>query len=160
MVIEKEYILLLGGNHPNTRVNFIKATEELNTFGHVKKLSSIYESEAWGFDSEHKFKNQALIYKTEKEPIDLLDSIHEIEKKLGRIRQNNGYEDRGIDIDILFFESNIIDLERLKIPHPLLHERAFTLEPLNEIASEFKHPIIKKSIKSLLLDLKGRKTNL
>jgi 2-amino-4-hydroxy-6-hydroxymethyldihydropteridine diphosphokinase len=80
----------------------------------------------------------------------MLEVILDIEKELGRERQYEGYSSRTIDIDILYYNENIFNLDHLVIPHPRLHKRRFTLMPLNEIASDYMHPIINRSNKELL----------
>ncbi|MFP5471243.1 MAG: 2-amino-4-hydroxy-6-hydroxymethyldihydropteridine diphosphokinase [Bacteroidia bacterium] len=145
------YYLLLGGNENNTLQLFDKAILFLSKEGNVVKKSSIHQSEAWGFKSEKLFYNQALEYKTDLPPENLLKKIHEIEISLGRIRDNSGYKDRGIDIDILLLSNESFSSENLQIPHPLLHQRAFALKPLIEICPNYVHPILQKTIAELLL---------
>ncbi len=146
--------LLLGGNIGNCKECFAKAREMLiENVGEELQISALYESEAWGFESEHKFLNQVLIYSTKLSPDAVLQQTQMIEKKLGRLAKTTiAYESRPIDIDILFYENEIVDLPYLKIPHPLLHQRRFTLMPLEEIASNFMHPVLKKHIYELLAE--------
>ena len=145
-----EYHLLLGGNLKETLQSFKEAIKLLNLTGTVIKTSKIYESEPWGYESEHRYKNQAIIFQTEILPFDLLKRTQEIEKKIGRKKtKKTGYEDRIIDIDILFAGNSLINAESLKIPHPMLHLRMFTLNPLLDISPRFIHPIFQKSIREL-----------
>jgi 2-amino-4-hydroxy-6-hydroxymethyldihydropteridine diphosphokinase len=95
--------------------------------------------------------NQVLKVKTSLTPQELIDEILKIEKSLGRERQEK-YGPRLIDIDILFFDNEVIKSKSLTIPHPQLHNRRFVLVPLNEIAPRFIHPVLKKSIAQLLLE--------
>ena len=95
------------------------------------------------------FLNQVLIIDTLLSPLEILEQIHNIENKLGRKRQSNGYESRIIDIDILFYEDLIISEEDLEIPHPRLHLRKFTLKPLAEIDGGFMHPVLKQDIDTI-----------
>ena len=146
--------LLLGGNLPETLEKFKATLLGLGAFGVVKTQSKIYTSEPWGYESENEFKNQALTFESELTPFELLTKTQAIEKDLGRDKkQSKGYSDRVIDIDILFCANLILDSEKLTIPHPMLHLRVFTLEPLNEISPELIHPKLQKSIKQLLKDL-------
>ncbi len=146
-------VLLLGCNMGD-RINYlnlaIKALEE--EVGKISNRSSIYESEPWGFDCKTSFLNQVLLIETTSPAEFLLKQIQSIETKLGRIRTKKGYEARTMDIDILFYNDLILDTERLKIPHPELHSRRFTLLPLAEILPLKVHPVFKKSLKKLLME--------
>lgn len=117
--------------------------------GPILKRSSVYETAAWGKTNQPGFLNQALQVKSALLPIELLGSCLAIEKKLGRIR-NEKWAERTIDIDIIYFDNEIIDREELKIPHPRLAERRFVLMPLVEINPEFVHPVLKKTNRELL----------
>ena len=154
MVERNTYHLLLGGNLAETVKKFKATLSELSAFGVVKAQSKIYTSEPWGYESKNEFKNQALSFESELPPFELLKRTQTIEKNLGRSKtQSKDYSDRVIDIDILFCNSLILDSETLTIPHPMLHLRVFTLEPLNEISPELIHPKLQKSIEQLLKDL-------
>lgn len=148
------YYLLLGGNLPNTLNCFDLSIDLLSEVGDLVNKSKIYKSKAWGYESKNEFKNQALEFTSILNPSELLLETQKIEKKLGRkLRYAENYEDRVIDIDILFCGDTIIESENLVIPHPLLHKRMFALEPLSEIAPNFIHTILLKTIKELLKDL-------
>jgi 2-amino-4-hydroxy-6-hydroxymethyldihydropteridine diphosphokinase len=144
--------LLLGSNLGDRSAKIANAIAYIHSScGVVLKTSSLYETEAWGFNSENKFLNQVILIDTAMQADDLLQNILNIELLLGRVRKNtDNYNSREIDIDILFFNDEIIYQQDLKIPHPLLQERRFTLLPLSEIASEIKHPVLNKTIKELL----------
>ena len=146
--------LLLGGNIGDTEMIFLKTISSLETnCGNILKKSSIYKSEAWGFKSESIFLNQVILVETNLKPEELLQKLLSIEKTMGRERgELKGYSSRVIDIDILFYDDLIITGETLKIPHPLLHKRKFTLMPLNEIAPDYIHPLLLKSITELLME--------
>lgn len=120
--------------------------------GTVLSRSSIYETEAWGFDADESFYNRILMLDTSLSPEESLKSCLKIEKLRGRERSHSGYESRIIDIDILFYDSRIIETEHLKIPHPKMHLRRFVLEPLNELIPHFEHPVFKKKVAQLLRD--------
>ena len=124
--------------------------------GKVVAKSRLYESEPWGFKSEHWFLNQVVKIETALSPDALMQELLEIEKALGRDRSvlHEGYVSRPMDLDILYFGNEIIDTQMVKVPHPRLHERRFTLLPLCDIASEFVHPIMKKTNLQLLDECK------
>lgn len=148
----------LGTNSGNKTVNLTRAIEELSlALGECVAVSSFIETEPWGFSSKNSFLNCVAEFNTDKEPFELLDITESIERKLGRTaKSSNGeYQDRTIDIDILLYGNEIINSERLTIPHPLMHRRAFVLEPLTEIAANVIHPTIKRDISQLLQDIKG-----
>lgn len=111
----------------------------------------MYQSRAWGYESKNLYFNQALVLKTNHNPQNTLDLLLDIETTLGRTRNSaEGYADRPIDIDIMFFDDLTIQTEKLCIPHPRLHLRKFCLVPLNEIVSDLEHPVFKKNIHDLL----------
>lgn len=142
--------LLLGANlgDPLKQLHLAKIEIE-ERIGHLIKESSIYESEAWGIKDQPIFFNQILIIKTSLTAEMVLKNIMKIEEDLGRIRKNK-WGSRLIDIDILYFNDDVFDSELLKIPHPYIPERNFTLVPLVEIAPNYVHPILKKTNQQLL----------
>ncbi len=146
-------VLLLGCNIGD-RINYLNlAIDALgNEVGKISDRSSIYESEPWGFDCDTSFLNQVLLVETNSSAEFLLKQVQSIETNLGRIRDKKGYEARTMDIDILFFNDLIINTDSLKIPHPEIHKRRFTLLPLSEILPSKEHPILKKTLKKLLIE--------
>lgn len=143
--------LLLGGNLGNRERIFSDTRALLNErVGKIVAHSGIYETEPWGFESDDLFWNQALELETHLSPEEVLETVHAIEREIGRIRKENQYESRVIDIDLLFFDDRIISSEALTIPHPRIVERKFVLVPLHEIAAAFIHPVFRKSIGELL----------
>jgi 2-amino-4-hydroxy-6-hydroxymethyldihydropteridine diphosphokinase len=145
-------LILLGGNEADTP-RLLQAAKELmaRVAGKVVGQSALYESTAWGFEAEHNFLNQVLEVSTNLQPLDLLHVLLRIEKDLGRTRSGaSGYASRGIDIDILFLDDQVIDTEELTVPHPRLHQRRFTLMPLNEQWPDWVHPTIGETVKELL----------
>lgn len=144
-------VLLLGSNLFDRVLMLEKARNHIRiSLGAIKKESQIYESAPWGFNSDNSFLNQTLIVETQLKPIEILGKIKIVEKKLGRVKQSVNYESRTIDIDILFYNDEIINLPNLIIPHPQLHKRKFTLVPLAEIDPILNHPVFNKSILDLL----------
>lgn len=147
-----EAYLCLGGNLGNCIETFAKAVKLLERQAiRVSKYSSIYISGAWGMEKAPDFYNQVIAIKTNYSASQLMQILLETEKKLGREReQTDTYQSRPIDIDILFFNDDLIQNPELEVPHPRLHLRRFVLEPLNEIAPGLIHPTFKKTITQLL----------
>lgn len=136
--------LSLGSNIGESKDTLQKAVEKIHDVcGEVIRQSSIFISEPWGFESEHPFLNIVIEIITSQAPLNLLKTTQEIENRLGRIAKSvdKTYEDRIIDIDILYYDQHKQHSSKLTIPHALLHERRFVLEPLCEIAPAFNHPI-------------------
>lgn len=142
--------LLLGADIGNKRATFAKAKQLVGErIGRMVRMSSLYESEAWGFESDTTFLNQVLEVDTSLSPVELLGELQKIEVELGRVRSGSGYESRLIDIDILFYDSLVVNTSALAIPHPHLHKRMFTLMPLNELIPYFYHPVLLKTVADL-----------
>jgi 2-amino-4-hydroxy-6-hydroxymethyldihydropteridine diphosphokinase len=155
-------IVFLGiGTNLSDRENNLKEaiTKVDQHIGMVALSSSVYETEPWGFQAENEFLNMVVKVETNLTPYGLIGRILMIESILGRLRVDKQYTSRVIDIDILFYEDLIINEPDLKIPHPLIQERKFVLVPLFEIAPDLVHPVLNKSIKSLLKSCKD-KTNI
>jgi 2-amino-4-hydroxy-6-hydroxymethyldihydropteridine diphosphokinase len=105
------------------------------------QLSKVYETEPWGFVTENSFYNMVLVSQTNLTPKQILEEIIRIEQILGRVRVENQYSDRPIDLDILFYGSQSFIDSQLEIPHPRMHARRFVLEPLRDINPFWQHPI-------------------
>lgn len=143
-------VLLTGSNAGNREGMLGNATRILEKNGvKISAASSVYETAAWGKEDQPDFLNQVLITRTDHTPVQMLNLILETEKEMGRMR-NEKWEQRCIDIDILFFNNEILHESGLKIPHEHLHARRFTLVPLNELIPEYVHPVLKKTIRHLL----------
>ena len=144
----------LGTNVGNKRRNMITAAALLaERVGDILALSGFYETEPWGFESENFFLNAAVKLKTSFSPLELLQITQQIEKELGRAEKSNGvYHDRIIDIDILLYDDEVLQTPELTLPHPLMLERKFVMDPLAEIAPFVVHPVLKERI----IDLKER----
>jgi 2-amino-4-hydroxy-6-hydroxymethyldihydropteridine diphosphokinase len=144
--------LSLGTNLGNKEANLSATIAEIEeNIGNISLSSGIYETEAWGFECESNFLNQVIMVETNLKPSQLINFCLNIEKKMGRERKSSGnYESRIIDIDILFYGDSIVNEDKLFIPHPLLQNRKFILKPLHEIAPDFIHPVLGKSISRLL----------
>ena len=144
-------IYLSIGSNKGNRYSQIKEALKLirEDLGEIISISKIYETKSWGFESE-KFLNLCIAIISELSPDKLLFSINSIEEKIGRKRDSKKVNAREIDIDIIFYSNKTVNQKELIIPHPRLELRNFVLVPLSEIASDFVHPILLKSVKELL----------
>ena len=141
--------LLLGSNLGDREKNLRMARDEIGSMASVTKLSSVYTTAPWGKTNQPDFLNQVLIAETQASPHELLDQLLDIEMRLGRKRKEK-WGSRTIDIDILFFSDLIVSSDRLTILHPGIGYKRFTLLPLQEIAPDFVHPVLKRKISDLL----------
>ena len=145
------------GSNLGDRVGFVQqATSLLSGDDNIKVVStsSFYETEPWQFKSDNWFVNAVIVISTSYQPEELLKVCQRIEKQLGRKRdEESGYNDRTIDIDILFYDDKVIDEHEngidLTIPHPRVHQRAFMLVPMLEVAPSYVHPVLKKTISDI-----------
>ena len=142
--------IALGSNIGNRFVLLQKAVDLIGSrIGTILSVSKVYETPAWGFESEA-FLNACIKIETEQTALDVLDTLLTIEKELGRDRNlSEGYQARPIDLDILLFNNEIISHERLLVPHPRMELRQFVLTPLADIAAKTVHPQLNKSIEEL-----------
>ena len=146
--------LITGGNIGNRKKNLeAAATLIRDQIGIIVKSSKIYETDAWGITDQPAFYNQVHIVESNFSAKEILNKILNIEEKMGRVRTVKNAA-RIIDIDILFFNNEIINKPNLNVPHPQIINRRFVLMPLNELAPEMIHPVFKKSIHQLLVNCK------
>lgn len=160
----KRVVLITGGNRGDVEHLPMQAAELIaKRVGRVVRTSHCYESAPWGFEAENCFWNQVLVVESELSPRELLDAIHEVEQKLGRDREKEGaekaqrgqrYASRTMDIDILLYGDEVIDLPELQVPHPRIEEREFVLKPLCELMPERRHPRCGKTMQQLWDELK------
>lgn len=146
--------ILLGSNLGNRQLLVNQACKMIEErCGKIVAKSRLYESEPWGFKSEHWFLNQVVEINTSLTPDELMDTLLAIEKELGRDRStpHEGYVSRPMDLDILYWNDGLIaDNQHVIVPHPRLHLRRFTLLPLCDVAPDYVHPILKKTNRQLL----------
>ena len=151
--------LLLGSNMGNRLQNLNIAIEHIEAeVGKVVAKSSVYETEAWGKTDQPGFLNQAIEVKSALAPLPMLKILLQIEQKMGRVRLEK-WGQRLIDIDMIFYGKEVVrDNHDLQLPHPEMHKCRFVLEPLNEIAGNFIHPIFKEKVSSILSNLTDKLT--
>ncbi|WP_026704418.1 2-amino-4-hydroxy-6-hydroxymethyldihydropteridine diphosphokinase [Flavobacterium soli] len=148
---QNQVILSIGSNQGEKLSTIQKCIHLIhNKIGTIIRTSKLYESPAWGFESAN-FYNCAVLIHSEKSAALLLSEILALENRLGRIRNNQeGYQARTIDIDIIAFNNEVIETEDLKIPHPEMQNRLFVLLPMHDLNSDFLHPILNQNTKELL----------
>ncbi len=150
-------VYLCLGSNSGDRLKFIEqAVSFLNLAENIKivRTTALYETEPWGVKKQNWFLNMIVEIKTNLKAQDLLLKCLNIEKTLGRNREKEQkWGERPIDIDIIFYDKEIINTEILTVPHPRMHERAFVLVPLLELIPDFIHPVLHKSVSELYDDL-------
>jgi len=154
---QHQVILSLGSNQGNRLENIEHCIDLLHQeVGTVVKVSSLFESDSWGFSSDS-FYNCAVLIHTHKNPQKLLKNILKVEKKLGRVRtESSDYQPRVIDVDMISFDDEIMESESLQIPHKHLQDRLFVLLPMMEVVSDWTHPISQKSISDILKECEDK----
>lgn len=147
---DKIVYLHTGTNQGNRQENLLKVNDLIHQhIGEIITKSSIYETAAWGLTNQPDFYNQALQVTTTLSPKEILEKITFIETStFNRVREQK-WASRIIDIDILFYENEIINTDTLIIPHQHLHQRNFVLIPLMEIAADYMHPVLEETIEDL-----------
>ncbi|MGC8721865.1 MAG: 2-amino-4-hydroxy-6-hydroxymethyldihydropteridine diphosphokinase [Caldisericaceae bacterium] len=146
----------VGSNIGDRKRNIEEAFQRIEAAGiKIIKKSEIVETEPYGLKAQPNFLNCAVEVETNFNPGELLATLLSIELEMGRVRKIH-WGPRIIDLDILFFDDSIVATSNLKIPHPDLQNRLFVLEPLSQIAPYYKHPVINKTVKEMLDELKGK----
>ncbi|EJG00239.1 2-amino-4-hydroxy-6-hydroxymethyldihydropteridine diphosphokinase [Flavobacterium sp. F52] len=151
MKLQHQVVLSIGSNQGSRLENIQKCIDLIHqNVGTVIQVSKLYETPAWGFESDA-FYNCALLLHTYSSAQKILNQILKVEKELGRIRLNQeGYQSRIIDVDLIAFDAEIIDTEKLQIPHPLMQNRNFVLLPMQDLKLNWKHPILQKTVSELI----------
>lgn len=149
--METAYISI-GSNLGDREKYSRQAIEGISEFAKVTAVSAFYETEPVGFEDQPQFINSVAEIETELSPHGLLEKLRSVENKLGRVRETK-WGPRTIDLDIIFYGNEVLNDPDLTIPHPEAHKRRFVLEPLEEIAPTFEHPVLKQSITELLASL-------
>ena len=149
----KRIVLLIGGNLGDREYLLEEAEKHLNNLFTMIKKSQVYESSAWGENSEGDYLNRAVIIETEMKPEEVLKHLQIIEDILERKRIRK-WGNRTMDIDILYVEDEILNTPTLTVPHPFIQDRKFVLVPLTELLSDFIHPVLNKTNAKLLEDCK------
>lgn len=147
----------LGTNLGDKEANLNLAVEKIKErIGKIISLSAFYVTAPWGFESSNSFLNAACVVNTTLSPLKILEETQSIEHRLGRLTKSvDGiYNDRLIDIDLLLYDDFILHTPALTLPHPLMHERRFVMEPLAAIAPATIHPVLKKTMQELLEAIK------
>lgn len=146
----KGKFLLLGTNLGDRWGNLDRCRDLIeDTIGEIVTASLIYETAAWGITDQPSYLNQVLQIESNLSPLDLLTAALAVEKKLGRVRKER-WGERIIDIDILYYDQQVVNLPDLTIPHPEISNRRFTLVPLAELIPDFIDPQKNLSIRQLL----------
>tara|TARA_Y100000992_G_scaffold204472_1_gene139721 strand:- start:466 stop:966 length:501 start_codon:yes stop_codon:yes gene_type:complete len=154
-VYQTDSVIALGSNLGNSIYNLGCAIKELRKFGYISKIADVYISEPYGYKYQDNFYNTAVLLKTNKQPLELINIISQIEKKLKKNKRIiNG--PRNIDIDIIFYGKNKYFFSNLIIPHPRAKDRDFVLLPILDINPFIQHPTEKKSIKILSAKLQKK----
>ncbi len=152
-------VYLSLGSNKGDRIGYVQQAASLLGLDEgitIVRTSAFYETEPWNMNTQTWFVNAIVEIKTKYTPLELLQVCQRIENQLGREHKNtNDYEDRTIDIDILFYNKDIIQEENLTIPHKYMHLRAFTLVPMMELNADFVHPVLQKNIVEMHNDLKN-----
>ncbi len=149
MIIVGKCHLHLGSNQGDRKVMIARAIQMIEvSIGPILGSSAMYETKAWGKIDQNDFINIALEVEHYLSPTGLLSQVNKIEDTIGRVRKEK-WRSRKIDIDILFMEDVVVDSEKLTIPHKWMHKRNFVLDPMAELAPDFIHPVLDKTILEL-----------
>lgn len=151
---KRRYFIALGSNMGNSEEILNSAISDMKNNGiKIVKESSLYKTKAWGVTDQADFLNQVIEAESFEEPEDLLKILQDIENSHGRVRLEK-WGPRTLDLDIIFVDDEVIYTDELIVPHPYAHEREFVLEPMNEIAPFFTHPVLKRQIREIYQELK------
>ena len=142
----------LGSNIEPRLERLQLAVNALRSVGEIKRVSSVYETVPVGGVSQPDFLNAVIELKTMLAPLELVQVLKALEKKLGR-RERPRWHEREIDLDILFYDNRIVESPMLTVPHPEIHHRAFVLAPMSELDPDFQHPVFHKSVLDMLSDV-------
>ena len=161
-------VVLLTGSNDAQAESVLQRTAQLleQRIGNITSRSDIYRSEAWGFTTERDFLNQALQHESNLSLYEVLSTVLDVEQQMGRNRDaermereltGERYASRVVDVDVMFYDDEILRSESLTLPHPLLHEREFALRPLCQIMGEYRHPVLGRTLNDILKDIISRK---
>lgn len=143
-------VISLGGNMGDREYYLREARNRLaDSLGPFSRVSSLYETEAWGIKEQASFLNQVGLLYTKRSAPEALGIMQKVEASLGRIREQK-WSARTIDLDILYYAAQVIHTDDLQVPHPFIAQRRFILVPLAEICPDWIHPLLKLSQKDLL----------
>ena len=157
-----DYYLNIGSNTGNRRDNLYRAVAFLVAGTSGGAVSSIVESEPWGFESDNRFLNLGVKLSSDIEPQQMLERIHDIERRLGSAAHRDadgGYIDRLVDIDIVAIDDMVIDTPTLQVPHPHLPDRDFFLKPMLHLAPDWRHPVTGLTAAQMLEELSSQNSD-
>ena len=151
MKSQHQVVLSIGTNQGNRLANIESCMQLIHhEVATIVKVSKVYETPSWGFESDA-FYNCAILVHTFDSAATILSKVLNIEQQLGRLRTETlGYQSRIIDIDIVAFDNEVINTRELQIPHPLMQDRNFVLQPMLDLDLDWIHPVLQKEVKELL----------
>jgi 2-amino-4-hydroxy-6-hydroxymethyldihydropteridine diphosphokinase len=147
--VSETAVIALGANLGDRLATLTDSVRQIGRLGSIVAVSSLYDTEPVGYSDQPRYLNGVLLLETGLEPDELLDALQRIEHDLGRVRSFRNAP-RTLDLDLLFHGNRVMQTDRLTVPHPRLHERAFVLVPLSELAPDLVHPVLGKPIRELL----------
>ncbi len=151
--MKKKLVLSLGSNLGNRYAYLLRAIQKIEKYFNSKPvIAHFYETPPWGNENQSRFINTAIYLHTDIPLDQCLKKVQAIEKEMGRLKTEK-WGPRMIDIDILFYEDDVVEIDELVVPHQYLHQRAFVLKPLQDILPNFIHPLKNKTIIQLIEDI-------